>query len=78
MSELTSDLLVEVTSSESLLAAKTAMDALVVGLAVMSVSGEGVRVEQVRVIDEAGQLLVLYPSRTDLSNSTDIIVTRPS
>ena len=70
------------TSSETLLAAKTAMDALVVGVAVMSVEGRrgecaGVRVEQVRVVDEAGQLLVLYPSRTDLTNSSEIKLIRP-
>jgi hypothetical protein len=63
-----------VTSSESLLAAKVAMDSLVVGVA--SVMSGGVRVEQVRVVDNAGQLLVLYPSRTDLANSTDIRVSR--
>ena len=51
------------------------MDSLVVGVA--SVMSGGVRVEQVRVVDEAGQLLVLYPSRTDLANSTDIRVSRP-
>ena len=73
---------VEVTSSESLAVAKTVMDALVTGVGVMSGEGGrgrggGVTVEQVRVVDEAGQLLVLYPSRTDLLTSTDISVTRP-
>ena len=65
----------EVTSSESLLAAKTAMDSLVVGVA--SVMSGGVRLEQVKVVDESGQLLVLYPSRTDLASSPDVRVTRP-
>lgn len=64
----------EVTSSESLAMAKTVMDALVTGVVVMS---EGVKVEQVRVVDKTGQLLVLYPSRTDLVTSTDIEVVRP-
>ena len=70
----------EVTSSESLAVAKTVMDALVTGVGVMGgEEGRGgvVTVEQVRVVDEAGQLLVLYPSRTDLLTSTAISVTRP-
>ena len=69
----------EVTSSESLTTAKTVMDALVTGVVVMSEGGGGgtVEVEQVKVVDEAGQLLVLYPSRTDLLTSTDIAVSRP-
>ena len=71
----TTQLLVEVTSSESLAAAKTALDSLVVGVA--SVMSGGVEVEVVRVVDEAGQLLVLYPSRTDLTNTSDIRVIRP-
>lgn len=72
--EMTRQLLVEVTSSESLAVAKTVMDAVVTGVGVMK---EGVQVEQVRVVDEAGQLLVLYPSRTDLMTSSDIEVVRP-
>ena len=69
----------EVTSSESLSVAKTVMDALVTGVAGMSEGGrgEGVTVEQVKVVDETGQLLVLYPSRTDLLTSNDITVCRP-
>ena len=81
VAESTTELFVEVTSSESLAAAKTAMDALVTGVVVMGEGGRGeeggVRVEQVRVVDEAGQLLVLYPSRTDLVTSTDVTVVRP-
>lgn len=75
--ETTRRLLVEVTSSESLAVAKTVMDAVVTGVGVMEGRGEGVQVEQVRVVDEAGQLLVLYPSRTDLVTSSDIEVVRP-
>lgn len=51
------------------------MDSLVVGVA--SVMSGGVRLEQVKVVDESGQLLVLYPSRTDLASSPDVRVTRP-
>lgn len=76
--ETTRQLLVEVTSSESLAVAKTVMDAVVTGVGVMKEGrGEGVQVEQVRVVDEAGQLLVLYPSRTDLVTSSAIEVVRP-
>ena len=79
--EDTTELFVEVTSSESLDAAKIAMDALVTGVVVMCEGGRGgeggVRVEQVRVVDDVRQLLVLYPSRTDLVTSTDVTVVRP-
>ena len=81
VAEDTTELFVEVTSSESLAAAKIVMDALVTGVVVMGEGGRGgeggVRVEQVRVVDGAGQLLVLYPSRTDLVTSTDVTVVRP-
>lgn len=76
--ETTREVLVEVTSSESLAVAKTVMDALVTGVGTMTEGrGEGVQVEQVRVVDEAGQLLVLYPSRTDLVTSGGVEVVRP-
>lgn len=76
--ETTRQLLLEVTSSESLAVAKMVMDAVVTGVGGMKEGrGEGVQVEQVRVVDEAGQLLVLYPSRTDLVASSDIEVVRP-
>lgn len=76
--ETTRQLLLEVTSSESLAVAKMVMDAVVTGVGGMKEGrGEGVQVEQVRVVDEAGQLLVLYPSRTDLVASRDIEVVRP-
>lgn len=76
--ETTRELLVEVTSSESLAVAKTVMDALVTGVGTMKDGrGEGLQVEQARVVDEAGQLLVLYPSRTDLVTSSNVEVVRP-
>ena len=68
------------TSSESLAVAKNVMDSLVTGIGVMSdvrTKGEEMIVEQVKVLDEARQLLVLYPSRTDLLTSTNISVIRP-
>ena len=45
----------------------------------MSEKGLGVRdrvlrVEQVKVVDETGQLLVMYPSRTDLLETTSQII----
>ena len=54
------------------------MDTLVCGMCDL---GLGVRrdkmeVEQVRVVDPSGQLLVLYPSRTDLTD-TQFDVIRP-
>ena len=68
------------TSSESLAVAKNVMDSLVTGIGVMSdvrAKGGEMIVEQVKVLDEARQLLVLYPSRTDLLTSTNISVIRP-
>lgn len=69
----TTDLFLEVTSAETLGACKQVMDSLVLG---MCKRGLGVGstnkvmvVEQVKVVDESGQLLVLYPSRTDLIGS---------
>lgn len=65
------------TSGESLGSCKKVMDTLVCG---MCERGLGVNrnlrmsVEQVKVLDEAGQVLVLYPSRTDLTESTLEIV----
>lgn len=68
----------EVTSSDSLQTAKTVMDTLLVGVATILGVESGLRVEQVKVVDEGRQLLVLYPSRTDLTNTNDVIVTRTS
>lgn len=74
------DLLLEVTSSESLASCKAVMDALVVGMCEEGLGLEGgegtLCVEQGRVEDEGGQLLVLYPSRTDLTTDK-IDVRRP-
>ena len=74
----TTDLFLEVTSSDSLGACKQVMDGLVCA---MCEAGVGVRddrltVEQVKVVDERGQVLVLYPSRTDLQD-TVFEVSRP-
>ena len=54
------------------------MDALIEGMCEGGiVGGDGVLcVEQVRVVGEGGGLLVLYPSRTDLT-SDKIDVERP-
>ena len=56
------------------------MDTLLEGMVtcecVRERSGGVLCVEQVRVIEEEGQLLVLYPSRTDLT-SDNLDVTRP-
>jgi hypothetical protein len=74
----TTDLFLEVTSSDNLGSCKEVMDALVCGMCEL---GLGVRrdkmeIEQVRVVDPSGQLLVLYPSRTDLTD-TQFEVIRP-
>ncbi len=74
----TTDLFLEVTSAESLGSCKAVMESLVCG---MCEKGVGVRqgrmvLEQVRVVDESGQLLVLYPSRTDLTG-TNFDILRP-
>lgn len=68
----------EVSSSESLGACKSVMDALVCGMCDkgLGVVDRVMRVEQVRVVDEANQLLVLYPSRTDLLD-TSFTILRP-
>ena len=66
----------EVTSSENLATAKAVMDALVEGMVRCVGGDEGTCVEQVRVVDEAGQVLVLYPSRIDLT-TTALDVQRP-
>ena len=67
----TTDLFLEVTSSDTLATCKAVMDALVYALCE---AGVGERdnvvlcVEQVRVVEATdSKLLVLYPSRTDLS-----------
>ena len=72
------DLLLEVTSGESLAACKSVMDSLIVGMCEAGLVGsDGVlSVEQGRVVEEGGKLLVLYPSRTDLSNNS-VDVRRP-
>ena len=75
--EGTRDIFLEVTSAENLATAKSVMDALVLGMVGCVGSEGGMCVEQVRVVDEAGQLLVLYPSRTDLT-ATELDVQRPS
>lgn len=67
------------TSADSLASCKQVMDALVCGMCEM---GLGVRkdmmsVEQVKVVSDTGQLLVLYPSRTDLTD-TVFDVLRPT
>lgn len=72
METQTTDLFLEVTSSDTLATCKSVMDALIYALCE---AGVGVRddvvlcVEQVKVL-EAGddRLLVLYPSRTDLGD----------
>ncbi len=72
----------EVTSSQSLSTCKAVMDALVCEMCVSGVgvaSDDVMRVEQVRVMEEgSGQLLVLYPSKTDLVNCPSISVARPT
>ena len=77
MDSTSSDLLLEVTSGESLAVCKEVMDRLIVGMCEGGLVGSGVlSVEQGRVVEEGGQLLVLYPSRTDLSTDT-INIHRP-
>ncbi len=75
------DVWLEVTSSLNLATCKAAMDALVCEMCKggVGVSSDGVmRVEQVKVIEEESrQLLVLYPSRTDLLDCASISVVRP-
>lgn len=75
------DILLEVTSSTNLATCKSVMDSLVSGMCEsgVGVSREGVMlVEQVKVVEQnERQLLVLYPSRTDLTDYTTINVARP-
>ncbi len=72
---MTTDILVEVSSGDTLAATKLVMEAFMEGLvSCQCVHGE-LCVEQVRVVED-GQLLVLYPSRTDLS-SPNLDVIRP-
>lgn len=76
----------EVTSSQSLQACKTALDSLVLEMlhaGVDCVTSEQssfsheIHLEQCRVVDETGTLLVAYPSRPDLAyNDDDIEVKR--
>lgn len=74
----TVNLFLEVSSSESLAVCKRVMDSLVCGMCEkgLGVVEEVLGVEQVRVVDESGQLLVLYPSRTDLLD-TPFEILRP-
>ena len=54
------------------------MDSLVCGMCEqgLAVRGNKMEVEQVKVVDPSGQLLVLYPSRTDLTD-TPFEIIRP-
>ena len=72
------DILLEVSSSQNLASCKGVMDALVEGMCEGGIVGsDGVLcVEQAKVVGEAGGLLVLYPSRVDLT-SDRIEVKRP-
>ncbi len=72
----TSDLFLEVTSSDSLASCKLVMDSLICGMREkgLGVTDEVMAVEQVKVVDENGQLLVLYPSRTDLTDTSFVII----
>lgn len=73
MEAQTTDLFLEVTSSDTLATCKGVMDTLVYALCESGVGVHGdavLCVEQVRVV-EAGdnsRLLVVYPSRTDLTD----------
>lgn len=72
----TCDLFLEVTSSDNLASCKAVMDSLIYGMREggMGVRDDGVMyVEQARVADENGQLLVLYPSRTDLTSEKYVV-----
>ena len=72
----TADLFLEVTSSESLASCKQVMDQLVCGMCEreLGVKDKVMSVEQVKVLDEDGHVLVLYPSRTDLIDTTFKVV----
>ena len=82
----TTNVLVEVTSSRSLQACKTALDSLVLEMLHAGVDcasteqssyGHEIHLEQCRVVDETGALLVAYPSRPDLAyNDDDIEIKR--
>ena len=82
----TTNVLVEVTSSRSLQACKAAVDSLAFemlqagfscGVAEQSSFSHEIVLEQCRVIDDTGTLLVAYPSRPDLVyNNDDIEVKR--
>lgn len=82
----TTNVLVEVTSSRSLQACKTALDSLVLEMLHAGVDcvtteqssfGHEIHLGQCRVVDETGTLLVAYPSRPDLAyNDDDIEVKR--
>ncbi|XP_074641705.1 leucine-rich repeat-containing protein 47-like [Tubulanus polymorphus] len=76
----TTDLLIEVTSTVSLDTCKSVMEALLTGMLNMGCGSvnkseetadeEGVQkltIEQVKILNPEGQLKVVYPSRTDLS-----------
>ena len=82
----TTNVLVEVTSSRSLQACKTALDSLALDMLHAGVDcttseqssfSNEILLEQCRVVDETGALLVAYPSRPDLAyNDDDIEVKR--
>ena len=93
MSTGTRDLLLEVTGDSSLDLCKSIMDKLLqhmlemgLGDSDQSCSGDKssldnghakLTIEQVRIIDQRGQLRVVYPSRTDL-RSDAFTTTRPA
>ena len=80
------NVLVEVTSARSLQACKTALDSLVLEMLHAGVDcitseqspfSHETLLEQCRVVDETGSLLVAYPSQPDLVyNDDDIEVKR--
>ena len=66
------------TSSDSLASCKKVMDSLIAAMCcehLQSAATDGLVVEQVKVVDAEGQLLVVYPARPDLNIDT-IEVTR--
>ena len=61
------------TSSDSLASCKKVMDSLIAAMCcenLKSSANDGLIVEQVKVVDSEGQLLVVYPSRPDLNVDT--------
>lgn len=69
ISPSSTEILLEVTSSDSLASCKKVMDSLIAAMCcehLYSSTHDGLMVEQVKVVDAEGQLLVVYPSRPDL------------